>query len=278
LIDINSRSKFNGLPSAAPRNRVIAALLAFVGGTFGLHKLYLRDSGGFIFFLFMMFISFGLGIPIATFIGFLQGFKLITMSDEEFDRQHNRGYVQRDTRLEKRRDENFKRYQTEDQRRGYSPPKAVIKNNVFKASGLAKYKEFDLEGAIEDFKKGLELEPNDIALNFNIACAYSLTEQKSLAYQHLAKAVNLGFTDFERIQTHDDLAYVRIQKEFDEFRQNQYRRVPASLLTSIDSGKTQESSSESALVLEQLEKITSLRDRGLLSQKEFEREHKKLVR
>lgn len=278
MIVINSRSKFNGPPSAAPRNRVIAALLAFVGGTFGLHKLYLRDSGGFIFFLFMMFISFSSGVPIASFLGFLQGFKLITMSDEEFDRQYNRGYVQRDTRLEKRRDENFRRYQNEDQRRGYTPPKAVIKNNVFKSSGLAKYKEFDLEGAIEDFKKGLELEPNDIALNFNIACAYSLTEQKALAYHHLSKAVNLGFTDFERIQTHDDLAYVRIQKEFDEFRQNQYRRVPSSLLSNTGSGGESTQSAESPLVLEQLEKLTSLRDRGLLTQEEFEREHKKLVR
>ena len=65
----------------------------------------------------------------------------------------------------------------------------------------------------EDFKKGLDIEPNDIALNFNIACAYSLTENKNLAFQHLAKAVNLGFNDYERILTHDDLAFVRIQND-----------------------------------------------------------------
>ena len=277
MIVINSRSKYGGSPSAAPRNRVIAALLAFVGGSFGLHKLYLKDSGGFIFFMIMMILGFITSIPITAFLGFLHGFKLITMSDDEFDRKYNRGYVQRDTRLEKRRDENFRKYQTEDKRRGYATPKAIIKNNVFKSSGLAKYKEFDLEGAIEDFKKGLDLEPNDIALNFNIACAYSLTEQKALAYQHLAKAVNLGFSDFERIQTHDDLAYVRIQKEFDEFRQSQFRRVPASLMTSVPHQREQKTPDESPLVLDQLEKLTSLRDRGLLTQDEFEREQKKLI-
>lgn len=90
--------------------------------------------------------------------------------------------------------------------------------------------------------------------------------------------MNLGFTDFERIQTHDDLAYVRIQKEFDEFRQNQYRRVPGSLINQSGAGNDQNNIAESPLVLEQLEKLTSLRDRGLLTQEEFEREHKKLVR
>jgi hypothetical protein len=197
------------------------------------------------------------------------------MSDEEFNRKYNRGFVQKDAQLEKRRSANFERYNTEDQRRGYSPPKAVIKNNVFKSSGLAKYKDFDLEGAIEDFKKGLDIEPNDIALNFNIACAYSLTENKVLAFQHLAKAVNLGFNDFERILTHDDLAFVRIQKEFDEFKQNQFKRVPSTLQAEA---KKSQNNVESGLVLDQLEKLTSLRDRGLLSQEEFEREEKKLVR
>jgi TM2 domain-containing membrane protein YozV len=274
LIVINNKTSQGGYIPGKPRNRIIAALFAFFGGTFGLHKLYLRDSGGFIFFLFMMFISFSTSIPITAFLGFLQGFKLITMSDDEFDRKYNRGYVQRDTRLEKRRSANFDKYQSEDQRRGYGPPKAIIKNNVFKSSGLAKYKDFDLEGAIEDFKKGLDIEPNDIALNFNIACAYSLTENKNLAFSHLAKAVNLGFNDFERILTHDDLAFLRIQKEFDEFKATQFKKIPSS----IQVNNTTNTSGESPLVLEQLEKLTSLRDRGLLTKEEFEREHKKLVR
>ena len=275
MIVINSKNNRGSDNSGQPRNRIIAALIAFVGGTFGLHKLYLRDSGGFIFFLFMMFISFSTSIPITAFLGFIQGFKLITMNDEEFDRKYNRGYVQRDTRMEQRRSATFDRYQTEDRKRGYTPPKAVIKNNVFKSSGLAKYKDFDLEGAIEDFKKGLDIEPNDIALNFNIACAYSLTENKALAFHHISKAVNLGFNDFERILTHDDLAFLRIQKEFDEFKASQFKRVPAGVKVNTTTTTAIE---ESPMVLEQLEKLSSLRQRGLLTQEEFEREQKKLMR
>ena len=90
---------------------------------------------------------------------------------------------------------------------------------------MAKYKDFDLDEAIEDFKKGLDINPNDIALHFNLACAYSLTEKKELCYSHLAKAVSLGFNDFERIVSHDDLAYMRIQPEFESFKASGFRDI-----------------------------------------------------
>ena len=67
------------------------------------------------------------------------------------------------------------------------------------------------------------VDKRDVALHFNIACAYSLSEQADLAYYHLDKAVELGFKDFDRVQSHDDLAYVRIQPQFDEFKANGFR-------------------------------------------------------
>ena len=82
-------------------------------------------------------------------------------------------------------------------------PKPRPKPNPQKNSGVTKYKDYDYEGAIEDFKKALKIESNDIPTHFNIACAYSLTEEKDLAYQHIDYAVQLGFKDFEKIKTHD---------------------------------------------------------------------------
>jgi TM2 domain-containing membrane protein YozV len=252
----------------------LAAVLSFALGTFGVHKLYLGEPGGVMFFLFMMFLSFSMGLPITMFLGLLEGFKLISMSDEEFDKRYNRGFVQRNPVIEKRRTQQFEIYQNEDRARGYGIPKAIIKNNVFKSSGLAKYKDFDLEGAIEDFKRGLEIEPNDISLNFNIACAYSLTENKALAFKHLSKAVVLGFNDFDRIMTHDDLAFIRIQREFDDFKKSGYKIVPANLQNEAKAANT----GGDQMVLEQIEKLANLRDRGLLTQVEYEREEQKLLK
>lgn len=73
----------------------------------------------------------------------------------------------------------------------------MMKSNPYKASGIKKYKDFDLEDAIMDFKKGLELSPTDVAWHFNLACAYSLTE-KHPSYHHLSLAVGNGLKDVEK--------------------------------------------------------------------------------
>jgi len=39
----------------------------------------------------------------------------------------------------------------------------------------------------------------------------------------LDKATALGFSDFGKIKTHDALAYLRIQDEFEDFEKNRYR-------------------------------------------------------
>lgn len=162
-------------------------------------------------------------MPLSLILAIFEGLRLLNSTDQDFDRKYNKGYVQRgDSRIERRRAEQMRRYETEDNSRPYqqtTPQRQPlrVRANPFKNSGLAKYKDFDLDGAIADFKQGLEIDPNDVALNFNIACAYSLTEKEE-AYKHLSKAVSLGFNDFERILTHDDLAFVRIQPEFDTFK------------------------------------------------------------
>lgn len=262
-----------------PRNRLIAAIFAMVGGVIGLHKFYLRDSGGSVFFIFLMFFSMVSAFPFTFFLGLFDGFKLLGMSDEEFDRKYNRGFIQRNPQIERRREEQMKRYEKVDTDRGFVRPPTKVRNNPFKATGLAKYKDFDLENAIEDFKQGLNLEPNDIALNFNIACAYSLTEKKRLAFEHLAKAVSLGFNDTERILTHDDLAFVRIQPEFEEFKKSEFRVLPREIQNEPRPSKSIEEQNEGEVFkLEQLKKLESLKQRGILSEIEYQKEKQRLTR
>jgi TM2 domain-containing membrane protein YozV len=270
-----------------PKNKFTAAMLSFFTGWIGGHKLYLGDTGGFIFFilLFSLSISF-FGLPATAILGFFEGMKFLNMDYNEFDRKYNHGYVQRvDTRIEKRRSEQMNRYETRAQREEYSAPQRDhrVRSNPFKSSGLAKYKDFDLDGAIEDFKQGLDIDPNDVAINFNLACAYSLSEKKDEAYKYLARAVSSGFTDFERILSHDDLAFVRIQPEFDAFKQSNYRvyvpktapkSAPATASTSSGTIEIEDNSQ----LLPQLQKLAELKERGILTEQEYILEKRKLER
>jgi tetratricopeptide (TPR) repeat protein len=286
---------YNRRDNRRPKNRMTAAFLAFFTGWIGGHKLYLGDIGGFIFFLMLFIVTVNVSFPITAIIAFFQGLKMLKSTDQEFDRKYNGGYVQRsDSRLEKRRAEQMRRYESEDLSRPYqkaTPAQEPQRQraNPFKSSGLAKYKDFDLDGAIEDFQKGLDIDPNDVALNFNVACAYSLTEKKDEAYKHLAKAVSLGFNDFERILTHDDLAFVRIQPEFDTFKQSGYRvytgakKAPSmtaesTATTSAETETIAKSVENDETLLAQLSRLAELRDKGILSEQEFLLEKKKLNR
>lgn len=270
-----------------PRNRIIAALLAIFTGTFGGHKFYLRDTGGFVFFIFLFFMSLSINFPITAIAGLIEGFKLFGMSDEQFNRRYNRGFVKRrDPIIERRRNEQIRKQQKHSRtvRQRQAPQRRKrVRNNPFKKSGLEKYKEFEIKGAIEDFKKGLEIEPDDISLNFNLACAYALMENKEKAFFHLDAAVGNGFNDFERIMKHDDLAFLRIQAEFEQFKNNGFRGTiinksePAQNQTQ---NTTQSSNIEvkDDVLLAQLNRLAELRNKGILSEQEFALERKKLLR
>ena len=148
---------------------------------------------------------------------------------------------------------------------------AKPKQNPFKISGIKKYKEYEYEAAIEDFKKALSVDPTDVAVHFNIACAYSIMEQPHLSMVHLSKAVEHGFKDFDKIKTHDALAFVRIQDGFEDFVKNGYKLVK-------DSKTPDENTEETGDLLEQLQKLGELREKGLLTEEEFLEQKKKLLR
>jgi len=252
------------------KNKTLAGLLALFFGALGIHRFYLGQTGLGILYIFLIGISFILGIIDAIYF--------FNMDEDEFNRKYN---SKEEVNPLDRRSQHYTRANTQ---RGKTPThKSAVSGrdtqNPYKINGIKKYKEFDLEGAIADFKKGLEIHPKDISLHFNIACAYSLTEQVEKAYAHLDKAVSLGFNDFERIKTHDDLAYVRIQDQFDDFLKNGFRLQPVSVVESLASNeKANEEPIQDDLLLSQLRRLSELRDRGLLSDQEFIIEKKKLTR
>lgn len=248
------------------KNRTVAAFMALFGGAFGIHKFYLNQAGPGIMYL-VMFFMFSRFLPVTFVLGVFDALRLFMMTDRDFDKKYNGG---RQSRREDRRSGRRNSRQRTSPVANNSRQRA----NPFKKSGIRKYKEYDLEDAIIDFNKGLEIEPNDVALHFNIACAYSLTEQKDLGYTHLGRAVELGFKDFEKIQTHDDLAFLRIQPDFEDFKTKGFRLGSAAAAE----GTSAVPEVKDDRLLAQLNKLKELREKGIISETDYSLETKKILR
>ncbi|MFT5167780.1 MAG: TM2 domain-containing membrane protein YozV [Saprospiraceae bacterium] len=299
------------------KDKNIAAILAFFFGIFGVHRFYLGQKGLGILYLMFFWV---LGIP--AIIGLIDAIIFLSMGQDDFDMKYNRrlypdhkrqdtDFTRADTRAERRdyrveqrdlrhqrrieRRENVRPEPQPQRRQGRphpqpeTPTAANRRNNPFKMSGIEKYKEFDYDGAIEDFKKALAVQPTDVAVHFNLACTYSLSEEKENAFFHLGKAVEYGFVDFKKIQEHDALAYLRIQDEFDIFKKNGYRlNVPPppqapsppiieEAVKDSNPEPTEDLLSKNSVLLDQIKRLGELRERGLLTNEEFDAQKRKLL-
>lgn len=270
------------------KNQVVAGILALLFGIFGIHKFYLgRNGAGWLrvglFFIFPI-------LPFLAILSFIEAVQLLSMSSRTFDEKYNReeliyrsgrrqfdsaqGTQYRASESEEHR--HGQRYRHAERRSAEAPPPQTFSRasspagrhktavNPHKTSGLDKYKEYDYEGAIEDFRQALTADPDDIATHFNIACAYSLTEQTSKALEHLDKAVRLGFNDFEKINNKDAFAYIRVKPEFRKFVENGYR-----LTERLSLDQPERNLLDDGELSKHLEELKDLRKRGVITQEEF---------
>ena len=185
--------------------------------------------------------------------------------DERYGRRQRP--QERSRESDSRRDWEYRRQQERQKSRQMKKPK----NNPFKLSGIEKYKDYDFNGAIADFKKALAIDASDVAVHFNMACAYSINEEPDNSFFHLSKAVEYGFSDFEKIKSHDALAYLRIQPEFEDFVKRGYK------LGGSAGDSAPKNTTENNNLLEQLNKLAELREKGLLTEEEFAQQKKKLL-
>lgn len=249
------------------KNRILAGLLALILGTFGVHRFYLNDVGGGIFFLVLLFISVRISFPISFILGLIEAVKLFNMSNAEFDKKYNRGKHAKDVRHRPGSHRNIREVKERPKRRKSFFPK----KNPFKKSALEKFENYDFKGAISDYRKALDISPDDPELHFQIAKAYSLTEDKELAFRHLDTAVRYGLKKPEKIDTDEDLAFIRIQPQYEAFKANGYE-IPAKAI-----GPEKKDLLDEDLLLAQLKKLSELKKKGLLNNKEYEIEKKKLM-
>lgn len=244
--------------------------MAFIGGIFGIHKFYLGDPGAGIFYVFLTMMTVEL-FPVSVILGIIDGMRYLMMPPAEFDRKFNGKRRSRKNPRRKSRKPQREQYERrKEMNRGKS-----VRSNPFKKSAIKKYKDFDIEEAIEDFHKALKIDPKDISIYFNLACAYSLMEDKEKAFKYIETAVAHGLKDQERILKHDDLAFIRIQPEFEEFKMNGFRQSAKKRTKIPVEGPDQKRMDD--ILLAQLNRLMELRKKGVLTEQEFIRERKKVL-
>ncbi len=260
------------------KDKNVAGILAFFLGGLGAHRFYLDQVGLGIFYLIFFW------FPLTWLIGVIDAIIFFTMSQEKFDAKYNHGKQSRQSwgrqpDYERRRPDSAPQRspKREPERRQQQAPRrqpsAEVQAHDLKNAGIKKFKDYDYDGAIADFEKALQVAPKDVALHFNLACAYSLNENADKAFFHLDKAVSLGFKDFQRIKEHDALAYLRIRDGFEEFEKNGFQLVQ-KLPPPVKNDLLEQISGD---LLEQLNRLGDLREKGLLSEEEFLAQKKKLL-
>ncbi|HMG16731.1 MAG TPA: NINE protein [Saprospiraceae bacterium] len=240
------------------KSKYVAGILSIFFGTLSIHKFYLnKRSIGFIRIILLLLFFYwdiNIGIKILFFISLIEGIKLFSMSDENFDSEYN----DEKTRFDKQRPWGEKNDLNQTR----------PKENPYKKTGIEKYKEYDYAGAIENFNKALVIEPFDNATHFNLACAYSVNEDADKAFYHLSKAIEYGYKDTEKLKTHEGLSFIRTMPEYQEW-----------ILKYINPTQIYEKESGEELpdLLDQIKILNERRERGELDEDKFLKERKKLL-
>ena len=244
------------------KNKIVAAAFGFFLGALGVHRFYLGQIGLGILYLLLSVTG------ISAILGVVDAILFLSMDNQSFDRKYNK-HARRADDIEY--DRRPRQQEAPRKARTERPRQVAPRNNPHKTSGMKRYKDYDFEGAIKDFTKALTINPRDVAVHFNIACAYSITENKDKAFYHLSKAVENGFDNVDKIREHDALAYLRIQEEFNQFAKNGYR------LNSVATTATPEPEISGDL-LEQIKRLGEMKEKGFLTQDEFLAQKRKLLR
>jgi len=261
------------------KSKYVAAALAFFLGIFGVHRFYLgkRFWGVVHFLLFWLCFAITVeentpAIMLPALLGFIDAVLLFVMPEVEFNERYNRRYM----------NSTSEQWENEPRRRQIPRASSKSKNQSapdvsdFKRSGIEKFRDYDYEGAIDSFQKALELQHEDPATHFNLACCYSILEDADQAYDHLGKAISYGFKDTDKINTHDALSFLRTQPGFDTFVKEGYKR-PASPPVEEAPLSLKDIMSPADDLLDQIIKLGELRDKGVLTDEEFALQKRKIL-
>ncbi len=280
------------------KRKGVATALAFFFGMWGVHRFYLGQRKWGFFWLLSAFIALMITVeggadfpPIAIFpfLGFLDFILLLAMPRAEFQRKYNKvgeesSKSSRKSRGKKKREAvTSRKRETTTTRSSYrsrpQPAKAPVRNTTVKnpalSEGIRLYKKENYFDAIEEFKIAIDVDVNATAAYFNLACCYSILQNPQDAYHYLAKAVEHGFSDYDRIANHEALADLRERDDFDSFVENGYRVVEQ--LPEPKEDLIENLQKFNPDILEQIENLGDLMDKGELTRLEFDEQKKRIL-
>jgi len=275
---------------AVAKSKETATKLAFPFGLFGVHRFYLGQR--FLGILYPLFFILGIAEGEALFIcappiiSFLDMLLFKSMSDEEFDAKYNKNVAPIAATGVMAGGEENELVQNQQLSSQKSYLKAQFVRN--KRAGENYLNEYDYAAAIKEFIKANELKYDDAPVHFYLARCYSMMEDTKNALIHLDAAVAFGIPP-RRINATDDLAFLRMQPEFQTFAASNYRfqEEGQSRKTSVpkQTVKPVKKQSPPKVVdldapppdfLEKLQKLSELREKGYLTEEEFIKQKEKL--
>jgi hypothetical protein len=130
------------------------------------------------------------------------------------------------------------------------------------AEGKRRFLDKDYAGATQCYQQVIALHPKAPNSNFRLACIFSHQNNLEDSFKHLDLAIQQGFTDFALIQSTPELEQLRELPKFKQYVQNGYKTV--DYLPQED-------------VVIKLEKLASLKEKGHLTDEEYQAQKKRLL-
>jgi tetratricopeptide (TPR) repeat protein len=263
------------------KRKSVAGFLALFFGIFGVHRFYLgRWFQGVAHFL-LFFIALGItvdenwpAIIAPAILGFVDAVLFFAMPIEDFDDKYNARRIRERIRRERfAAAEEAENQEEWPKNSGRNPSLAFLKS-----LGIERFRAGDFDGAVDAFVKALEKGIEYPWLHFNLACCYSMIQEADAAMEHLEKAVANGFDDHNKIYRHASLQFLREQPEFGPFAANGFKRPRAQQHQPEAPAAADLTPLPPLNPLDQILQLGQLKEKGLISDEEFQREKQKLLR
>ncbi len=263
----------------------MAIVFAVALGWCGVHRFTLGQWQYGLFHIFLFVVSMAtfdrfLGwdmtpwLTLSAFLGYYNAVQWFRMSDEEFGEQFLEPVDAGDKPVEGK----------------YLRGQEVVHPRVLSgrarrgllASAKTAYDAFDYQLAAEQYEQALDMDLKDGESRVLAARCYSLLEDSDAAYRHLAKAVQLRATNLDLVSQDADFAWLRTQDDFEARRRVGFG-VPAEFVAAPATPPPPRAEPpalppRSPNLLDDLERLASLRERGVLDEAEFARQKERLLR
>ena len=124
----------------------------------------------------------------------------------------------------------------------------------------------EIENAIEKYKEALKYTDKAPYTNYKLAKLYSLKKESTKSLNYLSNSIKDGYKNFDKINSDKELEFLRETPAYKVFVTNKYRLNPVQSETKRQLSNVQ-----------QLEKLNSLFEKGVINKEEFEIEKKNIL-